>query len=65
MFGPDYLVVPVTEYQLQSRKVYLPLDSQYNWVHWFDTNKVYTGGQWIDISVLPLQTFPLFYRQAK
>jgi len=61
MFGPDWLVAPVTTYQARSRSVYLPrLSSNQTWTHFF-TNQNYHGGQRVHIAT-PLDTFPLFFR---
>ena len=45
MFGPAFLVAPVTEQGATSRKVYLPAGAD-----WYDywTNQRYAGGQTID-----------------
>jgi alpha-D-xyloside xylohydrolase len=58
MFGPAFLVAPVTEQGQTSRKVYLPAGS--DWYDWW-TNKRITGGQWIDAAA-PIQQIPLFVR---
>jgi alpha-D-xyloside xylohydrolase len=61
MFGPDWLVAPVTTYQASSRSVYLPtLPASRLWVHYY-SNASFSGGQRITIKT-PLDTFPLFYR---
>jgi len=58
MFGPAFLVAPVTEPQATTRKVYLPARTD-----WFDfwTGKKFSGGQIIDANA-PLETMPLFVR---
>jgi alpha-D-xyloside xylohydrolase len=67
MFGPAFLVNPVTKRQSlltnakdnkASRKVYLPGETS-----WFDfwTGKVVKGGQTIDAAA-PIETIPLFVR---
>jgi alpha-D-xyloside xylohydrolase len=58
MFGPAFLVAPVTEQGQTSRKVYLPAGS--DWYDWW-TNKRIAGGQWIDAAA-PIQQIPLFVR---
>eukprot|EP00698_Gefionella_okellyi_P001198 TRINITY_DN11125_c0_g1_i2.p1 TRINITY_DN11125_c0_g1~~TRINITY_DN11125_c0_g1_i2.p1 ORF type:complete len:348 (+),score=70.31 TRINITY_DN11125_c0_g1_i2:958-2001(+) len=63
MFGPDWLVAPVTTYQAKTWSVYLPRlqdDGTQKWQHYY-TKKVYTGGQRVVVSV-PLAQFPLFQR---
>jgi len=67
MFGPAFLVNPVTErmYSLpnskeikKSRKVYLPKSA-----NWYDfwTGKLITGGQTIDAAA-PIETLPLYIK---
>jgi alpha-D-xyloside xylohydrolase len=58
MFGPAFLVAPVTEQGTTSRKVYLPAGSD-----WYDywTNQRVRGGQTIDAAA-PIDTLPLFVR---
>ncbi len=65
MFGPAFLVNPVTEQRDKSRspgketrKVYLPRPA--GWVD-FWTGKTFTGGQTIDASA-PIETIPLYIR---
>jgi len=63
MFGPDYLISPVTKYNAASWKVYLPkLDNaSAQWVHHY-TNKTFIPGQVYNIDVSDLDTFPFFKR---
>ncbi|MEO8777859.1 MAG: TIM-barrel domain-containing protein [Rhodanobacter sp.] len=58
MFGPDFLVAPVTAYEARSRAVYLPAGSD-----WYDFNsgKQYAGGQTLQAPA-PLARMPLFVR---
>ena len=58
MFGPAFLVAPVTEQGATSRKVYLPAG-----VDWYNywTNERVKGGQTITVSA-PIDTIPLFVR---
>jgi len=58
MFGPAFLVAPVTTYQARSREVYLPAGSA-----WYDfyTGKRYDGGVTIKADA-PLARMPLFVR---
>ncbi|MEZ0243777.1 MAG: DUF5110 domain-containing protein, partial [Sphingomonas sp.] len=58
MFGPAFLVAPVTEQGRTSRRVYLPAGS--DWYDWW-TNEKYSGGQWIDAAA-PIERIPLFVR---
>jgi len=58
MFGPAFLVNPVTEYKARSRAVYLPAGSA-----WYDfwTGARHDGGATITADA-PLETLPLFVR---
>lgn len=58
MFGPAFLVAPVTEQGATSRKVYLPAGAE--WYN-FWTNERVSGGQTITVSA-PIDTIPLFVR---
>ncbi|WP_348261655.1 glycoside hydrolase family 31 protein [Telmatobacter sp. DSM 110680] len=58
MFGPAFLVAPVTEQGATSRKVYLPAGSF--WYNYW-TNERVSGGQTITVSA-PIDTIPLFVR---
>jgi len=58
MFGPAFLVAPVTEQGATSRKVYLPAGS--DWYDWW-TNRKISGGQWIEAAA-PIDRIPLFIR---
>ena len=58
MFGPAFLVAPVTEQGATSRKVYLPAGA--DWYN-FWTNERVKGGQTITVSA-PIETIPLFVR---
>ena len=58
MFGPAFLVAPVTEFKARSRKVYLPAGAT-----WYDfyTGRATPGGQEIDAAA-PYERIPLFVR---
>ena len=58
MFGPAFLVAPITQQGATSRKVYLPAGS--NWYDWWTNHKL-AGGQWIDAAA-PIDRIPLFVR---
>jgi len=58
MFGPAFLVAPVTEQGATSRKVYLPAGN--DWYDWW-TNRKIAGGQWIEAEA-PINRIPLFVR---
>jgi alpha-D-xyloside xylohydrolase len=58
MFGPAFLVAPVTEQGRTSRPVYLPAGAD-----WYDywTNQRYTGGRTVTAAA-PIDRIPLFVR---
>ena len=58
MFGPAFLVAPVTSYRARRRAVYLPTGS--DWYD-FNTGRRYTGGATIEAPA-PLARMPLFVR---
>jgi alpha-D-xyloside xylohydrolase len=58
MFGPAFLVAPVTEQGATSRSVYLPAGA--DWYNYW-TNQRIRGGQTIKVSA-PIDTLPLFVR---
>jgi alpha-D-xyloside xylohydrolase len=58
MFGPAFLVAPVTEQGATSRSVYLPAGA--DWYNYW-TNQRIRGGQTIKVDA-PIDTLPLFVR---
>jgi alpha-D-xyloside xylohydrolase len=65
MFGPDWLVAPVTAYGAAEWSVYLPpLPAGDAWVYHFNASVVYPGGgTGRNVTVpTPLEEFPLFVR---
>ena len=58
MFGPAFLVAPVSEQGATSRRVYLPAGS--DWYNYW-TNERIKGGQTITVAA-PIDTLPLFVR---
>lgn len=58
MFGPAFLVAPVTEQGATSRLVYLPDGT--DWYNYW-TNERFHGGQTIKVAA-PIDTLPLFVR---
>ncbi len=58
MFGPAFLVAPVTAYKARAREVYLPSGTR-----WYDfqTGRAFDGGQTISAPA-PLGRMPLFVR---
>jgi alpha-D-xyloside xylohydrolase len=58
MFGPAFLVAPVTEYNARSRKVYLPAGA--SWYEW-RSGALHAGGQTVEAAA-PYDDMPLFVR---
>jgi alpha-D-xyloside xylohydrolase len=58
MFGPAFLVAPVTEQGATSREVYLPAGT--DWYNYWTSERV-KGGQSITVAA-PIDTIPLFVR---
>jgi len=58
LFGPAFLVAPVTEFGATSRKVYLPAGT--SWID-FNSGTRYDGGQTITAAA-PIERMPLFVR---
>ena len=60
LFGPAFLVAPVTEYKARERKVYLPAGTG-----WYDfyTGQKYAGGKTITAAA-PYERMPLFVRSG-
>ena len=62
MFGPDFLLSPITEYNATRWEVYLPkLPGTAHWTNHY-SNASFVGGKSYSIDVSDLDTFPLFRR---
>ena len=59
MFGPAFLVAPVTEQGRESRQVYLPAGR--DWYNYW-TNEQFKGGQTVQVAA-PIDVIPLFVRR--
>jgi alpha-D-xyloside xylohydrolase len=62
MFGPKWLVAPVTTYGATSRYVYLPQLTGEQWYYFYNDTSVGAGGRNISMAT-PITEFPLFYRR--
>ena len=60
MMGDDYMVAPVLNLGQRARAVYFPMGA--DWQHHY-TGTVYKGGTTAIVDA-PLNTFPLFQKQA-
>ncbi len=58
MFGPAFLVAPVTEQGQTEKDVYLPAGS--DWYNYW-TNEKLAGGRWVKVAA-PIEQIPLFVR---
>jgi alpha-D-xyloside xylohydrolase len=58
MFGPAFLVAPVTEQGQTEKNVYLPAGS--DWYN-FWTNERLTGGRWVKVAA-PIEQIPVFVK---
>jgi alpha-D-xyloside xylohydrolase len=58
MFGPAFLVAPVTEQGATNRQVYLPAGT--DWYNYWTNERIH-GGQTISVNA-PIDTLPLFVR---
>jgi alpha-D-xyloside xylohydrolase len=58
MFGPAFLVAPVTEQGQTEKNVYLPAGT--DWYN-FWTNEKLQGGQWVKVAA-PIEQMPVFVR---
>ncbi len=58
MFGPDFLVAPVTQQGQTEKSVYLPAGT--DWYNYWTNEKV-TGGQWVKVNA-PIDQIPVFVR---
>jgi len=62
MFGPDWLVAPVTAENATTWDVYLPVGAV--WTYWWNKTAV-KGGSWRSVDVSSLADFPLFKRSTE
>lgn len=60
MFGPAFMVNPITDYKSRSRSVYLPGGN--GWYN-FATGKYENGGQYLNVDA-PLEQIPLFIKEG-
>ena len=67
VFGGDWIVAPVLEYQAASRSVWLPtLPADEAWVSFYDclNSSRIAGGQRITVNTTDIARFPLFFRSS-
>lgn len=61
LWGNDLLISPVLEKGAKARKLYLPSGSR--WCSFFNPNRIFEGGQWIEEAVT-LSDMPIFVREG-
>ena len=59
MFGPSYLIQPITEFGQRQVSVYLPNLLSGTWIYFFNRSIHSKGGENVTIAV-PLEEVPLF-----
>lgn len=63
MFGPEWLVAPVTQKGAASWAACLPaLSAGEQWVYWWNSTAV-RGGGWVSVDTRDIAHFPLFHRK--
>ena len=66
LIGDEILVAPILKYKQRMRNIYLPKipsspdGFEHAWLGW--DNKLYTGGRWINNTVVELEDVPYFVR---
>lgn len=62
MYGPDFLVSPVTTYLATSWTVYLPALTSAHWVYYWNNSDAGLGGYSVTVNVTAIGEYPLFVR---
>jgi len=62
MFGPDWLIVPVTKAGATTWSAYLPPLLDDSWIYWWNRTEMPSG--WVDIDTSAIGSFPLFRRAS-
>ncbi|WP_313072322.1 glycoside hydrolase family 31 protein [Lacrimispora sp.] len=60
LYGPDYLVAPILEKGMRSRKVYFPKGFTWKEIH---SEKIYLGGSSEEVDA-PMEYMPVFLKEA-
>ena len=63
MFGSDWLVAPVYQYQAASRTVYLPAITGAEWIYFYGEKSYGAGGSTVTVPTTNITEFPLFFRR--
>ena len=62
MIGDEILVAPILRYKQRRRNIYLPkIPSDQYWLG--SDNALYTGGRWLNNTVVELEDVPYFVRK--
>ena len=64
LLGKDILVAPILS-NTSSATVVFPSDTGDSWVYWWDHSHTYTAGSKHSFSSVPLDEFPVFFRNGK
>lgn len=62
MYGPDFLVSPVTTHLATSWTVYLPALTSSHWVYYWNGSDAGVGGYSVNVNVTAIGDYPLFVR---
>lgn len=60
MYGPDLLISAIWNKDISTHSCYLPSGTK--WIDAWDNDKVYEGGQYIDVKT-PIYKIPVFFRE--
>ena len=61
LLGPSILVAPIISND-STVSITFPVGS--NWVYWWDHSKVYQGGSTFQLTAVPLEEFPVFFKNG-
>ncbi|KAL5473375.1 hypothetical protein EMCRGX_G027852 [Ephydatia muelleri] len=61
LLGPNILVAPITSND-STVNITFPVGS--SWIYWWDHSKVYQGGSALQLTAVPLEEFPVFFKNG-
>eukprot|EP00731_Ephydatia_muelleri_P029081 Em0020g725a len=61
LLGPNILVAPITSND-STANITFPVGS--SWIYWWDHSKVYQGGSTLQLTAVPLEEFPVFFKNG-
>ncbi len=62
MYGPDFLVSPVTTFGAISWSVYLPALTNSTWTYYWNGTDVGPGGMMVSVNTTSIAEYPVFVR---